>query len=160
MMVAALLIIFAISVTVFMAARSAVTNSKLMQNSRQYRENLYRAETAMNVALEEHTEKWLNSGSDLFDPEKSAPPGKIAAEIKDSDGGTIKVGKYRAARIEKNPSDPFSRQFYPLYHRAPPAVGSGTSGKKEVRRYGIVASGTEKHARGEVVIEGGFIKVF
>lgn len=161
-MMTSLLILFAISVTVFMASRMAVTNSKLMQNNRQYRDNLYRAETAISVAMEKHTEKWLGSGSDLFDlKDTDAGVEEISAEIKNKNGNRIKVGKYCAARIESNPlPGSFSYEFYPLHHTAPPAVGSGTSGKKQARRYGILASGTNQQNRGRVVLEAGFMKIF
>lgn len=162
LMLTALLMLLALSVTVFMASRGAVTNSKLMRNNRQYRENLYRAETVLSVAMEEHTEKWLNSGSDLFDLEdENARLKEIKAEIKNSDGEIIQVGKYRASRIESSPaSGTLSAEFYPLHHKAPPAAGSGTSGKKTIRRYGVYATGKNRDGNGKVVLEAGFMKIF
>lgn len=162
MMLTALLMLLALSVTVFMAFRVAVTNSKLMRNNMHYRDNLYRAESVLSVAVEEHKEQWLDSGSDLLDLEnKSARVKKIKAEIKNSEEEIIQVGKYSASRIESNPaSGDLSAEFYPLHHKAPPEAGSGTSGKKTARRYGVYATGTNRDGNGKVVIEAGFIKIF
>lgn len=159
MMVVALLMLLGLSITVFMAARIAVSNSRMMLNNRQYRNNLYRAESVISLAAETHRETWLAPESDLLKMEKAdavyrTPAGELE-EIRISEDETQKAGRYEIYRIE-----PEQDQFYALPHKAPTMIGSGTSGKKEIRRYGIQATGTNGQGNGKVMLEAGFAKVF
>ena len=159
MMVAALLMLLGLSLTVFMAARIAVSNSRMMLNNRQYRNNLYRAESVISLAAETHRETWLAPGSDLLRMGKAdavfRTPADEAVEIRISEQEMQQAGRYEIYRVEQG-----QEQFYALPHKAPAMIGSGTSGKKEIRRYGIRATGTNGRSNGKVVLEAGFAKVF
>ncbi len=158
----ALLMLLALSLSVFMAARIAVTNNQMMQNNRLYRDHLYRAESVISLAAEEHRKKWLNEDSDLFDldnPEADYVESGLC--LQGPGGESFYVGGYEIARLEGNPKQgSASDEFYRMPHLAPPAIGSGTSGQMTARRYGVLATGTDRRKSGRVVLEAGFSRIF
>lgn len=161
LMIAALLMLLGLSLTVFMAARIALTNSKMMRNNRLYRDNLYRAETLLSVAAEEHRRVWLDEDSVLFDLQDGKAEIIHSGIVINAGGTPAPIGEYRVARIEKNPDpDSLSGRFYQMYHLSPPAVGSATSGQMTARRYGVLATGTDGRGYGQVVLEAGFSRIF
>jgi hypothetical protein len=162
LMIAALLMIAGLCLTVFMAAEITMTNNRIMQNSRIYRSNLYRAQSIISLAAEEHRQEWLNADSDLFDLENSQ-----AAYIENGiclsagQAGDFNLGRCEIARLEDDPeADSVSAKFYRMSHIAPPAIGSGSSGRMAQRRYGVLATGTDRGRPGKVVLEAGFSRIF
>lgn len=162
LLVAALLMLTGLSLTVFMAAKIAMTNNQMMQNSRLYRDNLYRAQSVISLAAEEHREKWLSADSDLFDLDNSH-----AAHIEhgicllSGSSGSFHLGSCEIARLEESPAGgSVSDKFYRMSHIAPPAVGSGSSGRMTQRRYGVLATGTDGSRPAKVVLEAGFSRIF
>lgn len=164
-MIAALLMIAALSLTVFMASDSSLINSKMMRNNRLYHEIFYNAETGITHVLE-NQQSWLAEDSDLFDTDNKEAKEVIEdIEITDESGESLSVAECQMARIESSPdSESLSAQFPELNHKAGSVVGSGTSVKRDPRRYGIVsegrAFGADNSENRKVTLEAGFIKFF
>lgn len=162
LMVAALLMLVGLSLTVFMAARIAMTNNQMMQNSRLYRDNLYRAQSVISLAAEKHREKWLRGDSELFDlGDPDAAYVEHGLCLNSGTGDSFYLGSCEIARLEASPAGgSVSGKFYRMSHIGPPAVGSGSSGRMTQRRYGVLATGTDGRRRGKVVLEAGFSRIF
>lgn len=160
----AMLVLAALSLASLMAVNMAVSDSSIMRNNRTYRSDLYRAETGITVAGEYHAASWLASDSDLFD--LSLDEAAVIVNgftIAGVDGNDMPVmGKYAVARIESTPAaGSLSERFYALGHQAPMPIGSGFSARSfEVRRYGILSTGSSKPGRPGVTVEAGVYKVF
>ncbi len=159
-----LLIMAALTLSMLMAINVAFNDSSIMKNSRAYLCDLYRAETGITVAEEEHAGSWLAADSDLFDLSKE----DAAVIVNDftitgPDGEPMPaMGSYSIARIEKAPAeDSPSKAFYALGHTAPMPAGSGCSAVKfEIRRYGILSTGSSEQGPGAgVTVEAGLYKV-
>lgn len=65
--IAVILILAGLSVVVFMASDDSITGNRLIKLGREYRNNTYRADTGVSLAIESHKETWLKSDSELFD---------------------------------------------------------------------------------------------
>ena len=171
-MIVALLILIALSLSVFMAMDGSITNSKMMRNSRDYRDNFYRAETGISVATELAQATWLSPTSLLFDmSDGNAEINNANVEIIDEDGDPIDIAAYEIARIEdyngkseiddKLDADALTRSFYSLAHTSPPPVGSKMSPKNfEIRRYGIHSQANPRKGSGRITLENGLFKLF
>ena len=162
LMIAALLMLVALSVTVFMAARIALTSSQMMRNNRIYRDHMYRAQSIISLAVEAHRDKWLDPDSDLFDlNDPDAAYTETGLHLEGGAGDSFFLGSCEIARVEASPKPgALSDEFYRMPHFCPPAVGSGSSGQMTARRYGILAVGTNQRQNGRVVLEAGFTRIF
>lgn len=162
--IVALLMLVALSLAVFMAMENSLTDSKMMRSTRLYRDHLYRAETIISVAAEEHKDIWLDSASVLFDLSSgSAQVDRTDVGLEDVDGNTLTVGDYSVARIENSPqSGSLSEEFYHLPHQAPPPIGSGYSSESfEIRRYGVFSTGRSNvSVSRQVTLQTGLLKMF
>jgi len=168
----ALLMLVALSLTAFMASDNSLTNSKMMRNNRDYIDNLYRAESGISAAVELHQQTWLDFDSDLFDLDAgNACITNNTVQIKGEDDTLVSIASYRVARVEdyrdsginsKLDDNALTREFYPLGHRAPPPVGSGTSPANfEIRRYGIQSKAIPRDGSpAATTIESGLSKFF
>lgn len=171
-MIAALLMLVALSLAVFMASDNSLTNSRMMRNSRDYRNDLYRAESGISTAVELHKTTWLDSDSDLFDMDAgNASITNNNVQLNDEDGNPIAIASYQIARIEnyedsdidsKLDDDALTRDFFSLGHTAPPQVGSGMSPANfEIRRYGIDSTAVPRDgSNNSITIESGLSKLF
>ncbi len=165
--IVALLMGLALSLAVFIAMDNSFSNSRMMESNRQYRDNLYNAETGITVAVEENQTTWLAPASDLFRPtsEFTANPDDAQVSnpnvtILDETGATITVASYVVARIESTPlANTLSDDFdYDINHEAPPLIGSGSSPKYfEIRRYGIRSTVQPENT---LTVESGLYKEF
>ena len=170
--IVALLMLVALSLTAFMASDNSLTNSRMMRNNRDYIDNLYRAESGISAAVEEHRKTWLDIDSALFDLDAgSACITNPKVQVEGEDGDPVSIASYQVARIEdytdsgiagKLDEDALSRDFYPLGHRAPPPVGSGTSPANfEIRRYGIRSQAIPRdQSPAATTVESGLSKFF
>jgi hypothetical protein len=147
-----------------MAVNMAVSDSSIMRNSRIYRDALCRAETGITVAEETQAESWLASDSDLFDlSQEDAAVAVSGFSIADAAGNDMPaMGSFSIARLESAPSSgSLSERFYALGHLAPMPSGSGFSARDfEIRRYGILSTGSSGQGRSGVTVEAGLYKVF
>ena len=171
-MIVALLLLVALSVTVFMASESSLTNSRMMRNNRAYLDNLYRAESGISMAIQENRDTWLDTGSALFDMDAaSAVYTENPVQITDENGNPVNVARYEVARLEdyngdsdvdnKLDADALTRQFYSMAHTAPPSIGSGMSPKNfEMRRYGIMAQAIPRLGFNSLTLISGLSKLF
>ena len=171
-MIIALLMLAALSLTAFMASDNSLTNSRMMRNNRDYINNLYRAESGISAAVERHQKTWLDFDSDLFDLDA----GGVCitnnnVQVKGDDGALISIASYQVARIEnykasdinhKLDDNALTRDFYALGHKAPPPIGSGTSPANfEIRRYGIKSKAIPRDGSpSSTTIESGLSKFF
>ncbi len=170
--IVALLMLAALSLTVFMAMDTSMMNSSMMRNNRDYRENLYRSESGLTIATENHQNVWLQAASPLFSI--SAGDAEIIdqdASINDADGNPVRVAQYDIARVEdytdgtidsKLAEESLTRDFFPLPHFGPPVIGTGMSARNfEIRRYGIHTRAVDKRDNvTSLTIESGLWKIF
>jgi hypothetical protein len=169
----ALLMMTALSLSAFMAAKISLTDSKLMRSHRDHRDLLYNAETGITVASEDHLTGWLQGSSVLFNLTNwDADISNQGVSIDNEDGDSIDVAQYSVARIEDYVNnatvssnlntDALTRSFYPLPHIAPPTIGSGSSPKNfEIRRYGVLSSAIDRRNNvTNLTIESGLSKLF
>ena len=165
-MAVTLMIMAVLILSLTMAMNIVVENSGMMKNSRGYRDDLYRAETGLTLAVETQAESWLAADSVLFDLSRDDAEMVVDGfSITDADGREMPVmGRYTIARIESEAAeDSPSKAFYPLGHQAPIPSGSGYSAMKfEIRRYGIRSTGASrpKNTADGVTVEAGLYKVF
>jgi hypothetical protein len=163
-MIITLLVLAALTLSSLMAMNVAVSDGAIMRNNRTYRCDLYRAETGITVAGEHHAASWLAPDSDLFD--LSLDEAAVMVDdftIAGVDGHDMPVmGKYAVARIESAPAaGSLSERFYALGHQAPMPIGSGFSARSfEIRRYGVLSTGSSNPDRPGVTVEAGVYKVF
>ena len=159
-----LMILTILSMSSLMAVNMAVSDSRIMRNSRSYHCSLYRAETGITLAGEKHATSWLDPDSDLFD--LSLDDAAFAVDnfcLVGIDGkDTPVMGGFKIGRIEKVPAArTLSDRFNHLGHRAPMPVGSGFSAMNfEIRRYGILSTGTYPQGKSNVTVEAGLYKIF
>ena len=171
-MIVGLLMLVALSLTVFMSMESSMLNSKIMRSSRDYRDKLYRSESGLSIAAERHRINWLSAASILFNlANNDADILDQDANINDAGGNQVRVAQYDLARIEDYndatingnlAADALTRDFYPLPHIGPPAIGSGNSGKNfEIRRYGIHSRAVDRRDDvSSLSVESGLYKIF
>jgi len=166
--VVALLMGLALSLAVFIAVDNSLSNSRMMRSNRQYRDNLYRAETGLTVAAEQNQTTWLAPGSALFQAtttfgvgnEGNAQESNANVQILNENAAQMTVASYVVARIEPTPlagtlSDSFD---YKMNHQAPPHIGSGSSPRYfEIRRYGIRSTAQPDN---RLTVESGLFKTF
>jgi hypothetical protein len=172
-MIMALLLIAALSLSAFMAAKVSLSNNKMMRNNRNYRDLLYNAETGITAASEGHLTGWLQSASVLFNlTNGNADVSNQNVSINDEHGTAMNVAQFSVARVEDYANDAgvdayldtdaLTRSFYSLPHIAPPPIGSGVSAKNfEMRRYGILSRAINRRdVVTTMTIESGLSKVF
>ena len=171
-MMVSLLMLAALSVTVFMSMDTSLMNSTIMRNNRDYRDKLYRSESGLSIAAELHRTSWLAGNSILFNlTNGNADITDQDANLTNADGNLVRVAQYDIARIEDYNdatvnsnlhADALTRNFFPLPHIGPPEIGSGNSAKNfEIRRYGIHSRAVDR--RDDVTplaIESGAHKLF
>ena len=111
--IAALLMTLALSLAVFIAMDNSLSNSKMMRSNREYTDNLYKAETGITVAVEEHQTTWLSSASTLFsDTTGNATEGNPNVTIVDENAANMTLASYVVGRIQSSPAvGSFSENF-------------------------------------------------
>ncbi len=156
----AILMSLALTTTVFIAMENSTTSSRMMRSHRDYRDRLYRAETGITIAQENHLTTWLNSTSNLFNFTNYNDQVGADVSILDENGANLVVASYVIARIESAPpaNTTSASLAYMLNHQAPPPIGDGTSPKSfEIRRYGIQSTVAPENT---ITVESGLSKYF